>query len=397
MKRSLSVLAGLGVFAASAALATPENGAISMLPAESALAEEVHFFHNGILLPIITVISIFVLGLLLWVIFRYNSKANPVASKNSHNTLLEVVWTGVPIIILLVIALPSFELLFKEEVTPDGKQVVARGDGQTVDFVFPNDFPESRMVSRASQLDVLVDTGSARSVLKHRKDFTVKGWGERDLVVSLTQPAPSGASVILRGGRSTQNVSDCPMAKRYVDGCEKEVVLAPTMTLKVSGYQWGWTYSYPDFGSRTDPEDPGSFVEPEFSSNMLAEDQTTPELYRFEVDNRVVVPVGETIRVTTTARDVIHSWALPSFAIKVDAVPGRFNETWFRAEREGVYYGQCSEICGLRHSYMPIAVEVVSRPQFEAWIDAQRADAGLPAMFGSAATNLASAEAAAAE
>ncbi len=397
MKRFLAVLAGLGVVAASSAFATPENGAIAMLPAESALAEEVHFFHNWILLPIISVISIFVLALLLWVIFRYNSKANPVASKNSHNTLLEVVWTGVPIIILLIIALPSFELLFKEDVTPDGKQVVARGDGQTVDFVFANDFPESRMVSRASQLDVLIDTGAERRTLKHRKDFSVTGWGERDLVVSLNEPAPAGSSVILRGGRSTQNVSGCPMSRRYIDGCEKEVILAPTMTLKVTGYQWGWTYSYPDFGSRTDPEDPTSFVEPEFNANMLPEDQTTPELYRFEVDNRVVVPVGETIRVTTTARDVIHSWALPSFAIKVDAVPGRFNETWFRAEREGVYYGQCSEICGIRHSYMPIAVEVVSRPEFEAWIDGQRADAGLTAMFETTAVNYASADAAAAE
>jgi cytochrome c oxidase subunit 2 len=141
------------------------------------------------------------------------------------------------------------------------------------------------------------------------------------------------------------------------------------MTLKVNGYQWGWTYSYPDYGDF------------EFSSNMAAEDQTTPDRYRFEVDNRVVVPVGETIRVTTTARDVIHSWALPNFAIKIDAVPGRINETWFRAEREGVYYGQCSEICGVRHSFMPIAVEVVSRPAFEAWVDGQRALAGLDPMF----------------
>ncbi len=385
MKRLLSMLTGLSVFVASAAYALPENGAIAMLPAESALAEEVHFFHNWILLPVITVICLFVLALLIFIIVRFNSRANPVPSKNSHNTLLEVIWTGVPIIILLVIALPSFELLFKEGITPDGKQVVTSGDGQTVDFVFANDFPASRMVARSSQLQVLVDTGTERRTLKYRKDFSVKGWGEPDLVVSLNEPAPAGASVIVRGGRSTQNISGCPMAKRYFDGCEKEVVMSPTMTLKAIGYQWGWSYAYPDFGDF------------EFASNMLPEDQTTPELYRFEVDNRIFVPVGETIRVTTTARDVIHSWSLPSFAIKVDAVPGRFNETWFRAEREGVYYGQCSEICGVKHSFMPIAVEVVSRPKFEAWVDSQRALAGLDPMFVTDNVKLARADAAAAE
>ncbi len=369
MKKFLSGLSGLFVLAAESAHAAQEDGAISMVPAASALAEEVHFFHNGILLPIITVICLLVLALLLVVILRFNVKANPEPNRFSHNTLIEIIWTGVPILILLVIALPSFELLFKEDVTPDGKQVAARGDGQTVDFVFPNDFPESRMVARPDHLQVIVDDGATRTTLKHRRDFRVEGWGETNLVVSLNEPAPAGASVILRGGRSTQNVSSCPMAKRYIDSCEKEVVLAPTMTLKVNGYQWGWSYSYPDFGDF------------EYSSNMLPEEQTTPELYRFEVDNRVLVPVGETIRVTTTARDVIHSWAIPSFAIKIDAVPGRINETWFRAEQEDVYYGQCSEICGVKHSFMPIAVEVVSRPEFEAWVDSQRALAGLDPMF----------------
>ena len=358
-------MAGLGLMAAPAlAQMTQTPAGIEMVPAASALAEEVHFFHNGILMPIITVISLFVLGLLIWVMVRYNAKANPQARQFSHNTLVEVIWTGVPILILLALVLPSFELLYKEDVVPDGKQVVARGDGQTLDFVFPNDFPDSRMVSRASHLQVVIDDGATRSILKHRKDFSVTGWGERDLVVSLNSPAPAGASVILRGGRSTQNVSGCPASKRYIDGCEKEVLLAPTMTLKVNGYQWGWTYSYPDFGDF------------EFSANMLPEDLTVPG-NRFEVDNRVIVPVGETIRVTVTARDVIHAWALPAYALKIDAVPGRFNETWFRPEKEGVYYGQCSEICGVRHSFMPIAVEVVSRPKFEAWVDSQRALAGL--------------------
>ena len=243
MKRLLSGFSGLAALASASAFALPVDKGISMLPAGSALAEEVHFFHNGILMPIITVISLFVLALLIWVIVRYNAKANPEPRKFSHNTLVEIIWTGVPILILLVIALPSFELLFKEDVVPDGKQVVARGDGQTVDFVFANDFPESRMVKRADHLQVVLDNGVERTVLKNRRDFRVDGWGEPNLVVSLNEPAASGTSVILRGGRSTQNVSGCPMAKRYLDGCEKEVILAPTMTLKVNGYQWGWTYS----------------------------------------------------------------------------------------------------------------------------------------------------------
>jgi heme/copper-type cytochrome/quinol oxidase subunit 2 len=380
MKKLTAFVTGFGVWAAAAAQAQLTPGGIAMQPANSALAEEVHFFHNGILLPIITVISLFVLGLLLWIVVRYNAKANPTPRKFSHNTLIEVVWTVIPIMILLVIALPSFELLFKEDVVPDGKQVVVAGDGQTVDFVFANDFSERRMVTRPGHLEVMIAGPQGTRKLKHRADFSVDGWGEPDLVVSMSQPPSTGETVIIRGGRSTVNVSSCPMSKRYLDQCAKEVVLAPTMTLKVNGYQWGWSYSYPDFGDF------------EFNSLPLSEEQTTRELFKLAVDNNIVVPVGETVRVTTTARDVIHSWAMPAFAIKVDAVPGRINETWFRAEREGVYYGQCSEICGVKHSLMPIAVEVVSRPQFEAWVDSQRELAGMEPMFDKDKVKLAQAE-----
>jgi cytochrome c oxidase subunit 2 len=141
------------------------------------------------------------------------------------------------------------------------------------------------------------------------------------------------------------------------------------MTLKVTGRQWGWTYSYPDFGDF------------DFLSDMLPKEQTTPELYLLAVDNPVYIPVGETIRITTTASDVIHSFALPNFAVKIDAIPGRFNETWIKADKPGVYYGQCSEICGIRHAYMPIEVRAVSRPEFEAWVDAQRELNGMEPMF----------------
>lgn len=384
MKKLIAGFSALGVWAAATASAQIKSGGIAMQPANSALAEEVHFFHNGILLPIITVISLFVLMLLLWVMVRYNAKANPTARKFSHNTLVEIIWTAFPILILLVIALPSFELLYKEDVIPDGKQVVAAGDGQTVDFVFANDFPPRRMVKRRSHLQVMIADPSGTRTLAYGDDYSVDGMGETDLVVSFAEPPAPGARVIIRGGRSTQNVSGCPMASRYLDLCDKEIVMAPTMTLKVTGYQWGWIYSYPDFGDF------------EYSSNLLAKDQTTAALYLREVDNHVVVPVGETIRVTTTAKDVIHAWALPAFAIKIDAVPGRINETWFEAKREGVFYGQCSEICGIKHAFMPIAVEVVSRPAFEAWVDNQRALAGMEPMFETDEVKLAKAGASAA-
>ncbi|XKH35794.1 cytochrome c oxidase subunit II [Azospirillum doebereinerae] len=129
------------------------------------------------------------------------------------------------------------------------------------------------------------------------------------------------------------------------------------MTIKVTGRQWYWDYEYPDHDNIA------------FSSNLIQESDLKPGQRRLlEVDNRVVVPVNATVRLLVTAGDVIHSWAIPSFGVKKDGVPGRINETWFKAEREGVYYGQCSEICGVNHGYMPIAVEVMSKPNFDAWV-----------------------------
>lgn len=379
MKKLIAAISSFGVWATAAAQAQLSPGGTGLQPANSAVAEDVHFFHNGVLMPIITFICLFVLALLIWVIFRYNRKTHPTPRKFSHNTLVEVVWTAVPIVILLVIALPSFELLYKQDITPDGKQVVVAADGAATDFVFANDFPERRMVANRRHLEVLVANETETRRLNYRDDYSVEGFGEAEVLVSLAEAPAAGERVIIRGGRATQNAADCSYFGRYFDLCEKEIVLAPTMTLKVNGYQWNWQYSYPDFGNF------------DFFSNMLPEESTTPELYRLEVDNRVVVPVGETIRLTVTANDVIHAWAMPAFALKIDAVPGRINETWFKADREGVYYGQCSEICGVRHAFMPIAVEVVSRPVFEAWVDEQRAFAGLEPMFGAENIKLADA------
>lgn len=366
MKRILAGLTAVATCAAQAHAAgdLPVDGGYNMLPAASALAEQVHFFHNDVLMPIITVISLVILGLLLWVVVRYNAKANPTPRKFSHNTMVEVIWTAVPIVILLFIALFSFDLLYSEDVVPDGKQVVARGDGVTTQYSIANDFPATRMATRPEHVQVFVNGAP----LKRGADYSLEGLGEAAVNVTLANAPAPGAQVVLRAGRSSVNAADCPTMNRLLGNCPVHIAQAPSMTLKVTGYQWGWTYSYPDFGDF------------EITANMVEEDLTKPGK-RYEVDNPILVPVGETIRVVTTARDVIHAWALPNMALKIDAVPGRINETWFDAEREGVFHGQCSEICGVRHAFMPIAVEVVSRPEFEAWVDSQRALAGMEPMF----------------
>ena len=216
----------------------------------SPIGEEAAWFHDMILMPVITVISIFVLALLLWVVVRYRRGANPTPSRTSHNTTLEVVWTLVPVLILVVIAVPSIRLLANQYSPP-----------------------------------------------------------------------------------------------------------AADLTLKVTGNQWNWSYEYPDHGV-------------EFTANMLPDDQARArgEPRQLATDNLVVVPVGAVVKVLVTSSDVIHAWGVPAFWVKIDAVPGRINETWFRADREGVYYGVCYELCGARHAYMPITVEVVSRERFAQWI-----------------------------
>lgn len=221
------------------------------------------WINNTILLPLITVISLFVLGLLLWVIVRFNRRANPVPSKTTHNTFIEVVWTLVPVLILLGIAYPSLDLLAKQ-----------------------------------------------------------------------FKPA------------------------------SKEAV-----TIKVTGYQWYWGYTYPDHGGF------------EVVSNMLKDkgDVAAGERFRTDndgphqlaVDNRLVVPAGVELRIQTTAADVIHAFAVPSLWFKLDAVPGRLNEKSLTISKPGVYFGQCSELCGARHGFMPIAVEALPPAQFAAWVKAQ--------------------------
>jgi cytochrome c oxidase subunit 2 len=243
-----AIAAGGG--AALAGIGQPSEWQLGLQQPVTEVMDRIVSFHN-LLLWIITAIAAFVLVLLIIIMVRFNARANPVPSRTTHNTLLEVAWTVIPVLILGVIFLPSIKLLLL-------------------------------------QLDL--------------------------------PPAD--------------------------------------LTIKATGKQWYWTYNYPDSGKF------------EFDSLMLKEGERKEGQPRLlAVDNDMVVPVNKTVRVITTGSDVIHAFAVPSFGIKIDAIPGRLNETWFKATREGIYYGQCSELCGKDHAYMPIAVRVVSEQAFAAWVE----------------------------
>lgn len=235
-----------------AGVGQPVDRGYDFQPQVSPIGEQAIWFNHVLLLPIISIISLLVLGLLLWVVVRYRAKANPIPSKTTHNTLIEIIWTGVPVLILAAIAVPSIKLLAAQYEPPS-------------------------------------------------KD---------------------------------------------------------ALTIKVTGYQWYWGYAYPDQGI-------GEYV-----SKMLTKEQADAagEPHQLAVDNRMVVPVGRQVKLIVTGADVIHSFAVPAFWTKMDAVPGRANETTFTANKVGVYYGQCSELCGVDHGYMPIAVEVLPVDKWEAWV-----------------------------
>jgi len=252
-------VAGVSLLAGGTALAEeigqPSPWEFNLQASASPVMDSIMRFHDW-LLVIISVITLFVLALLITVVVKFNAKANPVPSRTTHNTLIEVAWTLIPVLILVGIAVPSFRLLFL-------------------------------------QLDI-------------------------------------------------------PKAD---------------MTIKATGKQWYWSYAYPDNGKF------------EFDS-LLAEDKK-PRL--LGVDNELVVPVNKIVRVQVTGADVIHSFAVPAFGIKIDAIPGRLNETWFKATKTGMFYGQCSELCGRDHAFMPIAVRVVSDQDFAAWVEsAKKKFAALP-------------------
>ena len=244
-----ALIAGLGTVWAGDG--RPSDWQLSFQQSATPVMDEIVKFHTGLLYTIVAV-ALFVLVLLLIVMVRFNARANPTPSRTTHNTLLEVAWTGIPVVILLAIAIPSFKLLFLELQVP-----------------------------------------------------------------------------------------------------------AADLTVKATGKQWYWTYTYPEHGKF------------EFDSLMVRDSaKLRPDQPRLlGVDNEMVVPVNKNVRVVTTGAEVIHAFAVPSFGIKIDAIPGRVNETWFRATREGIYYGQCSELCGKDHAFMPIAVRVVSEQAFAAWVE----------------------------
>jgi cytochrome c oxidase subunit 2 len=253
----LAVMALLDAGAAWAGIGQPSDWQIGPQGSATPVMDDIVWFHNY-LLVIITGITIFVLGLLVVVIVRFNARANPTPSRTTHNTLLEVAWTLVPVLILLSIAIPSFKYLF-----------------------FQLNIPKA------------------------------------------------------------------------------------DLTIKATGKQWFWSYAYPD-------------AKFEFDSLMLTDKERKAILDKdpkadvprlLSVDNELVVPVNKTVVVQVTGADVIHAFAIPSFGIKIDAIPGRLNETWFKAEREGIYHGQCSELCGKDHAFMPITIRVVSEQAYSAWLE----------------------------
>jgi cytochrome c oxidase subunit 2 len=248
---AISLVAVMGVFAIAAVAWAegPQPWELGMQPPATPVKDRLEAFHDELLI-IITLITIFVLGLLLYVIVRFHYQRNPVPSRTSHHTVIEMLWTVVPVLILVIIAIPSFKLMYYMDRVPE-----------------------------------------------------------------------------------------------------------PDMTIKVTGHQWYWSYEYPDQGGLA------------FDSNLIPEADLKPGQKRLlDVDNPLVVPVDATIRVQITGSDVIHSWFVPSFGVQEYAIVGRLNESWMKVEHAGVYYGQCNQICGINHAFMPIKVEAVSKDDFQRWL-----------------------------
>ena len=251
--RALLLLAlgviGIAAITAVAGAAEPKPWQLGFQPPATPVKDRLSAFHDELLI-IITLITVFVLGLLVYVIWRFNQQRNPVPSRTSHNTVIEMLWTVVPVLILVIIAIPSFKLMYYMDRVPN-----------------------------------------------------------------------------------------------------------PEMTIKVTGHQWYWSYEYPDQGGLT------------FDSNMIPEDQLKPGQKRLlDVDNPLVVPADTIIRVLVTGTDVIHSWFVPSFGVQEYAIVGRLNESWMKIEHPGTYYGQCNQICGVNHAFMPIKVEAIPKETFQHWL-----------------------------
>jgi cytochrome c oxidase subunit 2 len=267
LRGGLSALLGVAAAALLAAPAAagsgqPSPGQITFQEAVTPIADQIHWLHDFVNV-IIFAITAFVLALLLWVMWRYSEKRNPTPSRTTHNTTVEVLWTVIPVLILVVIAVPSFRLLYAQ-------------------YTFP----------------------------------------------------------------------------------------PPDLTIKAVGHAWNWTHELPDQKLSVDSvmlpdEDREKAIKAGMPANQVPRN--------LAVDNEVLVPVNKVVHVLVTSTDVIHAWTIPSFGAKVDAVPGRITATWFKATREGIYFGQCSELCGKDHAFMPIAIRVVKDQVFNEWVDASKA------------------------
>lgn len=254
----------------------PQPWQMDLQPAATRIMEQISWF-SWYTVIIVSVIVLFVVGLLGWVILKYNERANPTPSRVTHNTTVEVLWTILPVLILVAIAVPSFRLLYAQ---------------YNPSLIYEDFDPET----------------------------------------------------------------------------------TPFLTLKVTGYQWYWGVEY---GADEDGKGLGVAAPVSYDITMIQDadlDLAKGQLRNLSVDNPIIVPVNTFVRVQVTGADVIHSFAIPAFGIKTDAVPGRLNETYFKAEREGIFYGQCSELCGQDHAYMPVAVMVVSADQFKAWVASAGSD-----------------------
>jgi cytochrome c oxidase subunit II len=229
----------------------PVSGGVGFLPTNTQIADDIFWFHNDILLPVIIGISLLVLALIIYIIWRFNETANPVPSRRTHHAGIEIIWTVLPALLLVFIAVPSFRLLAEQLIIP-----------------------------------------------------------------------------------------------------------APDLTVKVTASQWHWNYGY--------PKSEGGFA---FDSLYVEDKDLKPGQPRvITADQPMVVPIGKVIEVDVTSQDVIHSFSVPSFGVKIDAIPGRLNKSWFKPEQEGMFYGQCSNICGIDHAFMPINIQVVSQADYEAWL-----------------------------
>ncbi|QKV18878.1 cytochrome c oxidase subunit II [Oricola thermophila] len=259
----LSIVSAASAGAAMAA--QPQPWQVTLQPAATGIMHEIRWFETYTLWFLVPIVLL-VLGLLLFVIVRFNKRANPNPSRTSHNTMIEVIWTVGPVLILLMFAVPSFQLL-------------------TAQYTPPTE---------------------------------------------------------------------------------------PEITIKATGYQWYWGYEYQGEEGEDVSFDALLLTDEDRAEYGKEDKAVYPRL--LAVDNEIVVPVNTTVRLLVTAGDVLHSWAMPAFGVKMDAVPGRLNETWFNVEQEGIYYGQCSELCGKDHAFMPIAVRAVSREQYDSWLAAARDD-----------------------